>query len=181
MANKRIEISDEMLQRTEELAAVGYLVHLIANALQISKTTFYTKAELTDSYKKGRAVAIEKAAKALFSKAEEGDTTAAIFLLKTVGYTRDSFEAEKPGTAKEVNGEMGRIYAAMEDFSQNSDDIYRPLDGMTAKERDYLIQHESSIGRSLQPMTMQEHFAEMVVRAKALIDKRLAEIKAIKH
>lgn len=113
MANKRKEISDEMLQRTEELAVVGYPVHLIANALQISKTTFYTKPELMLTYKKGRAAAIEKAAKALFSKAEVGDTAAAIFLLKTVGYTRDSFEAEKPETAKEANAEMGRVYAAM--------------------------------------------------------------------
>ena len=113
MANKRKETNEAMLQRAEELAAVGYPVHLIANALQMGKTTFYKHTELMAAYKKGRALAIEKAAKALFAKAEAGDTAAAIFLLKTVGYTRDSFEAEKPGTAKEINGEMGRVYAAL--------------------------------------------------------------------
>ena len=134
MANKHIQISDEMLQRAEELAAVGYPVHLIANAIQMGKTTFYKHTELMAAYKKGRATAIERAAKALFAKAEEGDITAAIFLLKTVGYTRDSFEAEKPETAKEANGEMGRVYAALaggEISEAHAEKLINILDKMT--------------------------------------------------
>lgn len=66
----------------------------------------------------------------------------------------------------------------MEDFSDNVDGIYTPLEGVTAKERAYLLQHEDSISRRLQPMTMQEHYAEMVARTKALLNAKMAELKA---
>ena len=66
----------------------------------------------------------------------------------------------------------------MDDFSDSMEGIYTPLEGMTAKERDYLLQHESSINRGLQPMTQKEHMAEVYERTKALINKRLAELKA---
>lgn len=84
-------------------------------------------------------------------------------------------EGRKPDEVAEI------IFKAKEkridNFSNRFDDIYRPLEGMTAKEREYLLQHESNIDRCLQPMTMQEHFAEMFTRTKALLDAKMAELK----
>lgn len=65
----------------------------------------------------------------------------------------------------------------MENFSNSTEGIYTPLEGITAKEREYLLQHEDSISRRLQPMTMQEHYIEMFARTETLLNAKMAKLK----
>lgn len=81
-------LSDDQLIEVEKLAA--YLtVEQIADFFSIGKTTFYRIAErqpeVMERYKKGKSKLIASVAQSLIKKARDGDTTSAIFLLKTQG------------------------------------------------------------------------------------------------
>lgn len=81
-------LSDDQLIEVEKLAA--YLtVEQIADFFSIGKTTFYRIAErqpeVMERYKKGKSKLIANVAQSLIKKALDGDTTSAIFLLKTQG------------------------------------------------------------------------------------------------
>ena len=84
-------------------------------------------------------------------------------------------KGQKPDEVAEIIFEAKE--KRIEGFSDSIEGIYTPLEGMTAKERDYLLQHENSIDRCLQPMTMQGHYAEMITRTKALLHVKMAELK----
>lgn len=83
---KLIEITDEQVKQVEALAA--YLnSEQIADYLGICKQTFYNlmdrNEELQKAFKRGHAKAIGAVAQNLVQQARDGNTTAAIFYLKT--------------------------------------------------------------------------------------------------
>ncbi len=81
-----IEITDEVCQKAESLAAQGLTMDQIASVLGMGVSTLYEKqAEYPDfleAIKDGRAKGIATVSNSLFAKATAGDNTAMIFYLK---------------------------------------------------------------------------------------------------
>lgn len=79
-------LTPEQVSQVEALASVLSLEQ-VADYLGMSKTTFYAIMErdpaVCERYKKGKARAIGAVAQGLLKKARDGDTTSAIFYLKT--------------------------------------------------------------------------------------------------
>src|SRR5574344_1285735 len=81
-----IILTDEQVAQTEALGAV-LSVEQIADYFGIGKTTFYAimerQPEVSERYKRGKAKAIGAVAQGLLQQARNGNTTAAMFYLKT--------------------------------------------------------------------------------------------------
>ena len=79
-------LTPEQVSQVEALASVLSLEQ-VADYLGMSKTTFYAIMErdpaVCERYKKGKARAIGAVAQGILKKARDGDTTSAIFYLKT--------------------------------------------------------------------------------------------------
>lgn len=93
MARPRKKINEEQLPEIEALAA--YLsLEQVADYLGMSKVTFYEimerQPEVSERYKKGKARAIGAVAKGLVQQAREGNTSAAMFYLKTQAGWRET-------------------------------------------------------------------------------------------
>lgn len=114
MARPKIEITEEMLQRAEELSASGLNKLQIAEALGISYDTLNrNSASFTDVIKKGRATLAEKVGRQLISNMESGDTTAMIFMAKKLNlFEGGHLEAKTPADAKQGLEELTKIYTA---------------------------------------------------------------------
>ena len=85
------------LAQVEALASV-LSSEQIADYLGVSRTTFYAimerQPEVSERYKKGRAKALASIARSLLRKAMDGDTTSAIFYLKTQGGWRETHRVD---------------------------------------------------------------------------------------
>ena len=96
MTRKTRVLTDEELTKVEALASV-LTSEQIADYFSISRSSFYEimnrQPEVNGRYKKGRAKAIGSVAKGLLQKAQSGDTTSAIFYLKTQAGWRESPQA----------------------------------------------------------------------------------------
>lgn len=96
MANKRIEITDEMIERAEEAASKGLNKEQVAYRIGISRTKLYDElkdnVELSDAIKRGNMRAIEDITNALYDTAINGNTTAQIFFLKNKAGWKDKHE-----------------------------------------------------------------------------------------
>jgi Tfp pilus assembly pilus retraction ATPase PilT len=79
-------LTDEQVIQVESLGAV-LSIEQIADYFGIGKTTFYEimqrQPEVSERYKKGKAKAIGSIAQGLLQQARDGNTTAAMFYLKT--------------------------------------------------------------------------------------------------
>jgi IS30 family transposase len=100
MGRKAKELTDEQRAQVEALAA--YLSQeQIADFLGIGKTTWYAMLErdpdISERYKRGKAKAIVSIAQGLLKKARDGDTTSAIFYLKTQANWRETQKLEHSG------------------------------------------------------------------------------------
>lgn len=88
-----IEITPEMIKKSESLAAQGLTIEQIASVLGIGERTLYEKQrqfpQLQQAIKAGQAKGIATIANALFNKAKSGDNTAMIFYLKCRAGWRD--------------------------------------------------------------------------------------------
>lgn len=87
MARPKIEITEELCQKAETLAAQGLIMEQIAAALGMGETTLYEKqaqyTKFSEAIKDGRAKGIAKVTNTLFKKAtEDKDNTCMIFYLK---------------------------------------------------------------------------------------------------
>ena len=104
-------LTTEQIAQVEALGAVLSLAQ-IADYLGIGESTFYTimerQPEVSRAYKKGKAGAIDSVAKGLLQQAREGNTTAAMFYLKTragwretqqIDHTTKGESLNRPGTA----------------------------------------------------------------------------------
>ena len=97
MPRKATSLTDEQKAQVEALAA--YLTQeQIADYLGISDRTFREivgrDPDVSSAYKKGKAKAIGEVAQGLLQKAREGDTTSAIFYLKTQAGWRETQKLE---------------------------------------------------------------------------------------
>jgi len=100
MGRKAKTLTDEQRAQVEALAA--YLSQeQIADFLGIGKTTWYAMLErdpdISERYKRGKAKAIGSIAQSLLQKARDGDTTSAIFYLKTQANWRETQKLEHSG------------------------------------------------------------------------------------
>ena len=86
MGRPAFEITDEVLSKTEDLAAKGLSRDQIAWSLGVSPSTLYKKKaenkQLSDAIKKGEALGLEEITNSLFKNAKDGNVTAQIFYLK---------------------------------------------------------------------------------------------------
>lgn len=100
MAKPHKKLSADEITQVEALAA--YLSQeQIADYFGIGKTTWFAMIErdpeLSERYKRGKAKAIGAVAQGLLQKARNGDTTSAIFYLKTQAGWRETNSLELSG------------------------------------------------------------------------------------
>jgi len=106
-------LSDAQIAEVETLAAV-LSSEQIADYFGIGRTTFYDimkrQPEVSERYQKGKVKAIGSVAKNLIVQANSGNTTAAIFYLKTqAGWketTRQELTGLDGGPIKHENGDV---------------------------------------------------------------------------
>jgi hypothetical protein len=100
MARPRKEITEEQIAQVRKLAAV-LTMEQIADFLGISDNTLRARMNedprVFEAYKKGKGEALAGVATNLIQQAREGNTTAAIFYLKTQGGWREKQELEISG------------------------------------------------------------------------------------
>ncbi len=114
MGRPPITLSEAQVVEVETLAAL-LNQDQIADYFGIARNTFRAicdrDAEVLERYKRGKAKAIAHVANGLLQRARAGDTTCAIFYLKTQGGWRDQGPVEQevrpePGTARDTLTEM---------------------------------------------------------------------------
>lgn len=107
MARPPITLTEDQVREVETLAAL-LNQDQIADYLGISRTTFRAICdrddEVSERYKRGKAKAIAHVANGLLQKARAGDTTSAIFYLKTQAGWREKSEVEHSGRGDGVGG-----------------------------------------------------------------------------
>jgi hypothetical protein len=93
-------LSDKQRGEIETLAAF-LSIEQLADYFGIGRTTFYALAEkdpeILEHYKRGKSKAIAHIAQGLIQKARAGDTTSAIFFLKTQARWRETERHEITG------------------------------------------------------------------------------------
>jgi len=95
-------------ERAQVEALAAYLSQeQIADYLGIGKTTWYSILErdpdVSERYKRGKAKAIGHVAQGLLKKARDGDTTSAIFYLKTQAGWRETTNIDHTTNGESVN------------------------------------------------------------------------------
>ena len=100
MGRRAKELTSDQKAQVEALAA--YLSQdQIADYLGIGRTTFQSMIErdpeISERYKRGKAKAVGLVAQGLLQKARSGDTTSAIFYLKTQAGWRETQKIEHTG------------------------------------------------------------------------------------
>lgn len=92
-----ITLTEDQVREVETLAAL-LSQDQIADYFGIGRTTFYEmmkrEPEVAERYKRGKAKAIAHVANGLLQKARAGDTTSAIFYLKTQAFWRETTRVE---------------------------------------------------------------------------------------
>lgn len=93
-------LTDKQRGEIETLAAF-LSIEQLADYFGIGRTTFYALAEkdpeILEHYKRGKSKAIAHIAQGLIQKARAGDTTSAIFFLKTQGRWSETQKLEHSG------------------------------------------------------------------------------------
>jgi hypothetical protein len=109
-------LTPEQVAQTEALGAV-LSVEQIADYFGIGKTTFYTimerQPEVSERYKKGKSKAIGAVAQGLLQQARDGNTTAAMFYLKTQAGWRETQQIDHTG---EMTIKTKELPASVEEF-----------------------------------------------------------------
>ena len=108
-----IEITDEMCQKAEKLAAQGLIMGQIAAVLGMGERTLYEKVaeypHFSQAIEDGRAKGIAQVTNALFKKANEGDVAAQKYYLNN----RDNANWKDKVTT-EITGANGGPVAVQE-------------------------------------------------------------------
>jgi len=102
-----INLTDEQVAQIEALGSV-LSIEQIADYFGISKTTFYAimerQPEVNERYKKGKAKAIGSVAQGLLQQARDGNTTAAMFYLKTQAGWRETQNIDHTTGGEKMTG-----------------------------------------------------------------------------
>lgn len=102
---KPITMTDEQVSQIEALGSV-LSIEQIADYFGISKVTFYKimerQPEVGLRYKKGKAKAIGSVAQGLLQQARDGNTTAAMFYLKTQAGWRETQQIDHTTNGESV-------------------------------------------------------------------------------
>ena len=82
----RIQITEEKIQRTGNLAGMGLSNDQIAECLDMSRSSFYKcmqkNADFRDSLERGRSKAVMEVSNALYESARAGNVKAQIYFLR---------------------------------------------------------------------------------------------------
>lgn len=109
-----IILTNEQIAQVEALGAV-LSIEQIADYFGIGKTTFYAimerQPEVSERYKIGKAKAIESVAQGLLQQARDGNTSAAMFYLKTQAGWRETQHIDHTTNGKEVKA-FNQMYAS---------------------------------------------------------------------
>lgn len=113
---KAIEVTEEVIKQAEMLASQGLNQRQIAAYFGVNKDTITARRKesqtFSDAIKRGRAKGVASIANALFQTARQGNTTAQIFYLKTVGGFHEAAYVDEPeDVARQANLMVRRIYA----------------------------------------------------------------------
>lgn len=118
-----ITLTDEQVAQVEALGSV-LSIEQIADYLGISKTTFYAimerQPEVSERYKKGKAKAIGDVAQGLLQQARDGNTTAAMFYLKTQAGWRETQQIDHTTNGESINA-ISPAQAAIERFKKSNE------------------------------------------------------------
>lgn len=102
-----ITLTDEQVAQIEALGSV-LSIEQIADYFGISKTTFYAimerQPEVSERYKKGKAKAIGSVAQGLLQQAKSGNTSAAMFYLKTQAGWRETQQIDHTTLGQQMAG-----------------------------------------------------------------------------
>jgi len=117
---KPITLSEHQKAEVETLAAL-LDQDQIADYFGISRTTFHMirqrDPEVAERYKRGKAKAIAHVANGLLQKARAGDTTSAIFYLKTQAGWRETARMEQVGAGSEAPDPLTQL---LEEIGENA-------------------------------------------------------------
>jgi len=106
MARPAIEITEEIIEKAESLAARGLTMEQIASCLGMGERTLYEKKalypQLAQAIKEGGDKGISIIANALFENAKSGNTTAQIFYMKARAKWQDHHKEDKADEATYV-------------------------------------------------------------------------------
>ena len=90
MSRQKIEITEDIIVKIRQYAALGLTNKQIADAMGFSEATFYNKKaenlEFLEAVNKGKADGIAAMAARLLEQAKNGSTAATIFYLKCHGW-----------------------------------------------------------------------------------------------
>lgn len=132
MARPPITLTEDQVREVETLAAL-LNQDQIADYLGIARNTFRAicarDEEVLERYKKGKAKAIAHVANGLLQKARAGDTTSAIFYLKTQAGWRDRPEEAQSGVVAGT-GARDRLQLLLDQIAERS-----PRIGMRAADQ----------------------------------------------
>jgi len=113
---------DVDLVLAEELAAKGYNVTMVCNALGIDRTTAYKHSDIINAIKSGAEKAKQQVIDHLMSRsiADQG-ATASIFLAKQLKVFDDFFTTASPKSPTEATERIADIYKAVAAGELNQD------------------------------------------------------------
>ena len=99
------------LKQVEELAAKGYNVTMVCNAMGISRSKAYSDTNILDAIKKGSNKAKQNVIDHLMKRSiEDQGATASIYLAKQLKVFEDYFTTSKPKSIKEAIERIATIY-----------------------------------------------------------------------
>ncbi|WP_292019912.1 hypothetical protein [Maritimibacter sp. UBA3975] len=128
MARPRIVLTEDQCREVETLAAL-LNQDQIADYFGIARNTFRAicdrDEEVLARYKKGKAKAIAHVANGLLQKARAGDTTSAIFYLKTQAGWRDQPPAQT-ASPKDHTGARDRLSLLLDDVARRGQRVGVP-------------------------------------------------------
>lgn len=118
-----ITLTDEQVAQIEALGSV-LSIEQIADYFGVGKTTFYAimerQPEVSERYKKGKAKAIGSVAQGLLQQARDGNTTAAMFYLKTQAGWRETQQIDHTTNGESLNAATP-AQAAIERFKKSNE------------------------------------------------------------